>query len=128
MDLGAAGWFLVDNALAVTIAWAAARRAYGSAPRLERAGTRLMSKAYPNQPNVGNAWVAIDGLPAGSQVAAFGDHAHHTYPLYGRRFQLRGLSADGRWPPQQAELEAAADVSAVYEDEAAVVSALRNQP
>ncbi len=144
------------------------------APRLERAGTQLMSEAYPNQPNVGNAWVAIDGLPAGSQVAAFGDHAYHTYPLNGRRFQLRGLSvdgsgraatplhqnwqqrpppepglpeslaanlrasnvdfvlvtrsADGRWPSQQAELEAAVGVSAVYEDEAAVVWALRKQP
>ena len=144
------------------------------APRLERAGTHLLSKAYPDQPNVGDAWVAIDGLPAGSQIAAFGDHAYHTYPLSGRRFQLRALSvdgrgraaiplhqnwqqrrprepglrdslaanlrasnvdfvlvtrsADGRWPLQQAELEAAVEVSAVYEDEAAVVWALRKQP
>ncbi len=143
-------------------------------PRLERAGTHLMSKAYPNQANIGNAWLAIDGLPAGSQIAAFGDHAYHTYPLNGRHFQLRGVSVDGsgrtaiplhqrwqqrhppqpglaqslaanlraskvdfvlvtrgaggRWPPQQAELEAAADVSAVYRDEIAVIWALRKQP
>ena len=43
-------------------------------------------------------------------------------------FVLVTRSADGRWPSQQAELEAAAGVSAVYEDEAAVVWALRKQP
>jgi hypothetical protein len=49
----------------------------------------------PNELNVGAGWRVLESLPPGSRVAAFqsmpADYAL-TYPLYGRRFQLRPVS------------------------------------